>query len=147
MKTKEFIKRVKELGYKVNKNGNEIVIMKYRFVVARTYTNKIYVVTCCGFVNIGLGSESKLFDLIFEYAKTPIDEREEEKQYYLKHKYFKNWDNVQYFTFDYIHKCAYVRSKLSTCKAMQQFTLKEIEEIKEKFNTDLSDFELVEVEE
>ena len=93
MKTKEFIKRVEELGYRVNKNGNEIVIMRYGFVVARTYTNKIHVINCFGFVNIGLGSESKLFDLIFEYAKTPIDERKEEKKFYLKHRYFKCWDD------------------------------------------------------
>lgn len=82
-----------------------------------------------------------------EFAETPIDDREEEKKFYLKHKYFKHWDDVQYFTFDYIHKCAYLNCKLSICQAMQQFTLKEIEELKEKFDADLADFELVEVKE
>lgn len=97
--------------------------------------------------DLSYNEQKIILSYIMGYAATPIEDREEEKQYYLKHKYFKNWDNVQYFTFDYIHMCAYVRSKLSTCKAMQQFTLQEIEEIKEKFNTDLKDFELVEVKE
>ena len=94
--------------------------------------------------------DDKDFNMIkaaVEFAETAIEDRKEEKKFYLKHMYFKNWNDKQYFTFDYIHKCAYLRSKLSTCKAMQQFTEKEIDEIKERFDTDLKDFELVEVEE
>lgn len=94
--------------------------------------------------------DDKDFNMIkaaVEFAETSIEAREEEKKFYLRHMYFKSWNGRQYFTFDYIHKCAYVRSKLSTCKAMQQFTLQEIDEIKEKFNTDLKDFEMIEVEE
>lgn len=52
-----------------------------------------------------------------EFAETPPDDREEEKKFYLKNR----WEN-------------------------KQLTLKEIEAIKEKFNTDLTDFVLVEVE-
>ena len=104
-----------------------------------------------GFLFISNGSCSvndlNVIKASIEYAETPPEDREEEKKFYLKHRYFKSWNDRQYFTFDYIHKCAYVRSKLSICKAMQQFTLQEIEEIKEKYNTDLKDFELVEVEE
>ncbi len=89
----------------------------------------------------------KMIKAAVEFAETPIDDREEEKKFYLKHRYFKHWDDVQYLTFDYIHNCAYLGCKLSICQAMQQFTLKEIEEIKKKFNIDLKDFEMIEVEE
>lgn len=148
MKTKEFIKRVEELGYRINKNGNEIVIMRYGFVVARTYTNKIYVINCFGFVNIGLGSESKLFDLIFEYAKTPIDERKEEKKIYLRHRYFRFHNGSRkYLAIDLVKDKPDLCSKITYRWVKNRFTEKEIEEIKEKYNTDLKDFEPEEVKE
>lgn len=147
MKTKEFIKRVEELGFKVNRTVAQIDIIARSFTIAKVYTNRRYSINTFNFVNIEWENQDKLFDLIVEYAMTPIEDREEEKKFYLRHMYFKNWNDRQYFTFDYIHKCVYVRSKLSTCRAMQQFTEKEIEKIKEKYNTDLKDFELVEVKE
>lgn len=146
MKTNEFIKRVEELGYYAHKIVTQIDIFANGFIIAKVYTNRMYSINAFNFVNIQWKNQDKLFALIVEYASTPIDEREEEKKFYLRHMYFKSWNDRQYFTFDYIHKCACVRSKLSICKAMQQFTLKEIEEIKKKFDTDLKDFELVEVE-
>ena len=54
--------------------------------------------------------EFQLLKKAIELAETPLDEREEEKKYYLK------------------------------------FTKAEIEELKAKFNTDLTDFEMIEVE-
>lgn len=35
------------------------------------------------------GDKTKLFDLLVEYARTPIEDREEEKKFYLKHRYFE----------------------------------------------------------
>lgn len=147
MKTKEFIKRVEELGFWVKVNDSQIRILANDFIISVIYIGREYMINTYKPVSIAFRNEDELFDLIIKYAKTPVEDRKEEKKFYLRHMYFKNWNDRHYFTFDYIHKCAYVRSKLSTCKAMQQFTEKEIEEIKEKFNTDLSDFELVEVEE
>lgn len=83
-----------------------------------------------------------------EFAETPIEEREEEKKFYLEHRYFKYPDGgSKYFTYNRFSDtpslgCIYFE-EIDYAK----FTLKEIEEIKEKFNTDLADFELVEVEE
>lgn len=83
-----------------------------------------------------------------EFAETPPEDREEEKKFYLKHKYLRSvGDSAQYFTthnfFDFPF-LSYIQFSGTT---KQQFTKKEIEEIKEKFNTDLADFEEVEVEE
>lgn len=64
--------------------------------------------------------DEKDFNMIkacMDFSYTHPDYREEGKKFYLKHKWEK-----------------------------KQFTFKEIEEIKEKFDTDLADFELVEVE-
>ena len=150
MKTKELKSLLEKIDYSVKRiNGMIVIENEYGNAIATIEENTTFKFSTQYYAWNGISySEQKLIlSYIMGYAATPIDEREEEKKFYLRHKYFKNWDNVQYFTFDYIHMCAYLRSKLSTCKAMQQFTEKEIEEIKEKYNTDLKDFEMIEVEE
>lgn len=79
MKTKEFIKRVEELGYKVRKVYSQIEIMSQGLIVATVSTKRMYVIKSFCFVDVEWKNQDKLFDLIIEYAKTPIDEREEEK--------------------------------------------------------------------
>ena len=79
MKTKEFIKRVEELGYKVRKVYSQIEIMSQGLTVATVSTKRMYVIKSFCFVDVEWKNQDKLFDLIIEYAKTPIDEREEEK--------------------------------------------------------------------
>lgn len=95
------------------------------------------------------GDKTKLFNLLVEYARTPIEDREEEKKFYAKHRHlvdFFTYDPV-YLNYDARNKKIYVYDKKQTDLIQTQFTLKEYEEIKKKFNTDLKDFQLVEVEE
>lgn len=82
MKTKEFIKRAKELGFVARKHldDNMAIFAKDGVTV---------------FINehmpYGLIMDTKhlkyltneLFDLCVEYARTPIEEREEEEKFYL----------------------------------------------------------------
>lgn len=83
-----------------------------------------------------------------EFAETPPDEREEEKKFYAKHRYFKFYNgSSEYLGMDLVKDKPDLCSKITYRWVKNQFTLKEIEEIKERFNTDLADFELVEVEE
>ena len=94
--------------------------------------------------------DEKDFNMIkaaVEFAETPIEDREEEKKFYLKHKYFK--DDMGY------KQCFCIRTSggYPLLKSIAipiadkiKFTKKEIEEIKERFDTDLKDFEEVEVE-
>lgn len=119
MKTKEFIKRVEELGFEACISGSIAYVLKDgRYTVAKIKTKRACAIDFFYHLNDTLDKEisEKLFDIIVEYAKTPIEDREEEKKFYLKNR----WEN-------------------------KQLTLKEIEAIKEKFNTDLTDFLLVEV--
>lgn len=95
MKTKEFIKGIEELGCKVRGrgyiNGKEDLIV-YRKdnhdTVAYVCENVIY---SCDTNRIDFSKLSKeiqktLFELIVEYAATPIEEREEEMKFYLRFK-------------------------------------------------------------
>lgn len=84
-----------------------------------------------------------------EFAETPPDEREEEKKFWIQHNFMvsKNllpvnlvWNKI---------KDAYrsINLKVDNHIYQAQFTFKEYEGIKKKLNTDLKDFELVEVKE
>lgn len=146
MKTKEFIKRVEELGFKVNRTVAQIDIIAHSFTIARVYTNRMYAMNAFTFINIEWRNQDKLFDLIVEYAKTPIEDREEEKKFYLWHKYSR-FDNGsrKYLGMDLLKYKPDSCSKITYRWMKNQFTEKEIDEIKEKFNTDLKDFEKTEV--
>lgn len=97
---------------------------------------------------LSIGDKKNLFGLIVEYVSTPVDEREEPKKYYLRHR----WLGVKDDEWNYLNCLLsdsdyYLNSHEDTGNIKTQFTRENIEEIKEKYNTDLSDFDIVEVEE
>lgn len=147
MKTKEFIKRVNELGFKAHKIVTQIDIIANGFTIARVYTNRMYSMNAFTFINVEWKNQDKLFDLIVEYVKTPIEDRKEETRFYLEHRYFKFYNGSRkYLGMDLVKYKPDLYSKITYRWVKNQFTKKENDEIKEKFNTDLKDFELVEVE-
>src|SRR5690554_4712799 len=82
MKTSEFIKRVEELGYEVENNGFDSTTLNIRTVNVLTATVKTdalnRVDTRC---NTDIPNE--LFDLLVEYASTPVEERKDVDRYHL----------------------------------------------------------------
>ena len=87
-----------------------------------------------------------LFDTIYEFASTPIEERGDEKKYYLKHR-FLNGSVNQFLNRNLIDSRLDLSTKKDYSEFQTKFTQKEIDKIKEKYNTDLKDFEIIEVEE
>ena len=89
--------------------------------------------------------EFELIKKAIELAETPLNEREDEKRYYIKHRFIND-----YTTKKYINLFATGKAVLSDRREDQvfktKFTKEEIEELKEKFDTDFNDFELIEVE-
>lgn len=97
--------------------------------------------------------DKKDFNMIkaaVEFSETPIPDREEEKKYYLWHKFLRDETGFlsvgDYLNYNTTIGCYFLGSDESNYLIKTQFTEKEIEEIKEKFDTDLKDFELIEVE-
>lgn len=79
------------------------------------------------------------------FAATPIDERVEDKKYCVKHK----WLGLPYDNFLNVG-CKgqlFLGSKYFISGRSTQFTEREIESLKRKNDTDLKDFEIIEVEE
>lgn len=79
-----------------------------------------------------------------ELAETPPEEREDEKKYYLRHK-FLEYIHCNYLNYDYGVQELNLNDKGQFDNIQTQFTQKEIDEIKEKYDTTLDDFELIEV--
>lgn len=76
-----------------------------------------------------------------------VGEMEEEKKYYLKLKeskfYGQKCEYLNYYVDDNEYKLGSIRNSIIY---KTQFTQKEIDEIKKRYNTDLEEFEQVEVE-
>lgn len=148
MKTKEFIEKVNGLGYCVE-IGSVIVFIKYDgCTLARIEKRVPYS------MNIEFAFEAtdakELFDLCVEYARTPIEDRGEEKKYhlYLKRTKPKFFDDVgSYLTFNTYTNTFSLDVGVETAHLTAKFTQEKIDWIKERFNTDLEEFEQIEVKE
>ena len=147
MKTKEFIKKVEEMGFTVCITEDTVDVLKdNEDIVVTVVVNKAFVIDCFYFMNMSSeeGIREKVFDLAVEYAKTPVEDREEEKKFYLRHKWL-NLDTDNYLHLDVDDGSCVLDDNKEFSFTKIKLTEKEIEEIKEKFDTDLADFELVEV--
>lgn len=89
-----------------------------------------------------------IIDLSLKFMQTPVDERLVPRRFYLRHKWLCDArDTVED---NYLRKYAewfVIGKNINDYMYQSTFTLKEIEEIKKKFDTDLADFEMVEVDE
>lgn len=152
MKINELKKIAKENDYELEKmHGYAEVVFTRRVSIDGFMSNAI---------TISLDRKAKVFIENFHcddkdfnmikaavaFAETPPEDREEEKKFYLKHRWLSANKFVKHHTSVY-EKSYELTSWEYGDKSDIQYTLKEIEEIKKKFNTDLKDFELVEVEE
>lgn len=88
----------------------------------------------------------KVIKAAVELSETSISERQEEKEYYLKHRFLEH-SNYSYLNYDQKLQKLYLNDKVQIDYVQTQFTQAEIDEIKEKYDTDLKDFEQIEVEE
>lgn len=149
MKTKEFIKKVEELGYRLRANNIDIIISDEIGVIATVNQKKQYGLSIYAETkNQGI---KKLFHLCVKYASTPIDERGEEQKFYLQ-------KIKSFYEYGYNEKFAYLLfitdrdefgfgSTKQGSNAINRFTQREIDKIKEEQHTDLSEFKQIPVEE
>lgn len=134
MKTKEFIEKVEELGFRAEESDSGIDVINgvfqhlchvsktFRFVLDTDWTE---------FEEAGEATREDLYKLAVEYANTPLEEREEEKKYVYKFPF-----NVIYETKKdlYVFKILYGGLNLSNAavhdpeiNSRYHFTDKEVE--------------------
>lgn len=145
MKYKELKKVAEIAGYKIV-NGLTEYSIKHRYVdnsisISKESTNLIFIEN-----ELCRPQDFEVIKAAIALAETPPEERYDEKRYYLKHKFLFSGTN-NYLNYVKSTKGRTLSSKSQTNYAQTQFTQKEINEIKEKYHTDLKDFEIIEVEE
>lgn len=134
MKTKEFIDKVKELDYGCTIDGHYIVVSDDYGTPVTISRYKMYYITM-------ETDDDKLGELSYEYARTPIEEREreEEKSYYLR-KINKKFYEGEYLSHDIKYNRWLLGDNIENAQYTTKFTWKEIEVIKKEFNTELCEF-------
>lgn len=149
MKTKEFIRKVKKLGFNVNvKNIKGIWIENSNGSnVAYVCRYKMYEFDTVffAFENIPELKKVSLFNLLVEYASTPLDEREEPQKFYLQLTTLIATGTENYLNHNTTNGSFVLSGRCQTPKWQTQFTQAEIDEMKEKFGVALSDFEKIPV--
>ena len=145
MRTKEFIKQVTSLGYEVDIKHGEMRISWYGkecVCIDLEHQFGIYIY----WRNLG-NNGHRLFVICMEYARTPIEAREEEKKYYLRLKNNFYQITYAYLTHDIQNDDYFSFGKHELKGTQNKFTQKEIDEIKKKYNTDLEEFKQIPIEE
>ena len=163
MKTKEFIEKVEKMGFDIayykNPYSNEKSIFDYDLItiylddqdLVKIWTSCQYAISTIsdGHLDYLYGYDvEELYKLCFEYTSTPVEDREEEKKFLIQHKYLVSKNllpvNLAWNKLKDVYRS--INLKVDNHIYQAQFTFKEYEEIKKKLNTDLADYELVEVE-
>lgn len=151
MKTKEFIQRVKKLGYEVDDKGTGMFLYNGNDIIVFVSKEKQYKLETSNFSAVK--NPEELFDLCTQYARTPIDEREgeEKEKFYLQKMrsfYDGDYDESRAFlNLDTSIDVFRVTTMSETSIFKTQFTQKEIDKIKEEQHTDLSEFKQIPVDE
>lgn len=147
--TKEFIKEVEKLELKTSEVSHAILIYYGYCQVASVYKNELFSADTAYAAFDGLAEElrGKLYNLIDAYARTPLEDREEPQKVYLRHKWLKNIDNHKCYLNRFLDRYYFLGNLTENSCYKTQFTQAEIDEIKEKLNVSLEDFEQIPVEE
>lgn len=149
MRYSEFREYLKGTDFEVNEDSLKIQVniddIMYDKISMYVKISKV----ACGKIILPFSvEEPEEFELIkksLELAETPLSEREDEKKYYLKHRFINSYLTRRYVNL-FKNEGIILSDRHEDRIYKTKFTRKEIEELKEKFDTDLKDFEIVEVE-
>lgn len=148
MLTKDFIREVEELGFRFLQCTKDIEIYYENNQVAYVcWYRRFYVGITYKFCDLPKELQEKLFNLLVEYARTPLDERETQQKFYLKFSPLGDEGCFNYLNYNSSLNCIRLNDCYQTPMCKTQFTQKEIDDIKEKFKVTLSDFKQIPVEE
>ena len=101
MRTSELIERVLEVEGVVSRKDHDnsvVFIGRDGEILANVFVNETHAFDHAwpGFYELKKQSKDRLLTLIYEYAMTPLEEREEPKKYKLKHKLAKGYSYLNY---------------------------------------------------
>lgn len=129
MKTKEFIKRIEDMGFLIVDNGFQFRI-KNVIDCTIAYVNKEKMWTIdtglYDFQALELEDREKLFKTILDYTATPIENRKESTKYYIKHAQLTK--GFEYLNYNKLGKEWYLSAKYEHDTVKTKFSLDELPE-------------------
>lgn len=149
MKTKELIKKVVGDGFVVVKGCDYIEILKdfdgHESLIARVNTKHKFMVNTVTayFKKLSTEQQDRLFNLLFIYANTTLEERQEEKKYYIVMQEIN--DTHKFLNFNKLDKKTILSTRTETLEYQTRFTKSEIEQYGLQKFAGNELFELVEV--
>ena len=126
LKTNQFIKEIKSMGFDIKELHYNLAIYEgNEFTLAHVSKKEVGVLATDfpQFYRLEHDRKLRLLDLLNEYAKTPIEDREEEKYYYRLKGFSSNID--KYLGKGEITHKFYLLSEYSKGNYKSQFTDKE----------------------
>ncbi len=145
--TKKFIKEAEKLGFRFLQCTKDIEIYYEKNQVAYVcWYRRFYVGITYEFRDLPKELQEKLFNLLVEYGRTPLDEREEPQKYYLK-LIGSKCHNCSYLKYGKVSESFYIEDKSYGDLFQTQFTDKELDEFRKRFGITFNDFERIPVEE
>lgn len=147
--TKKFIKEVQNLGFATAEYMNIILIRHESREVALIGKCKIFCVNTeyPSFNNLPEELKEKLYNLIDNYTRTPIEDREEPQKFYLKFD-IKSSDSYHYLNYKEFLNSIEIHNKANNLNGYKtQFTQKEVDELKKKLGVTFINLKQIPVEE
>lgn len=147
--TKKFIKEVQNLGFATAEYMNIILIRHESREVALIGKCKIFCVNTeyPSFNNLPEELKEKLYNLIDNYTRTPIEDREEPQKFYLKFD-IKSSDSYHYINYKEFLNSIEIHDKVNNLNGYKtKFTQKEVDELKKKLGVTFINLKQIPVEE
>ena len=131
MKTKELKSLLEKMDYSV-KHIYEMIVIENKFggaiATIEEDTTFKFSTQYYAWNAISYSEQKIILSFIMGYAATPVDEREEEKKFYLEHRYFRFYNgSSKYLGMDLVKDNLDLCSKITYRWVKNQFTKKEIE--------------------
>lgn len=148
MNREEFLKKIADMDLHTEYDQYFLYILnKNNFQLASISTVYTYQFSFCqaGLCTLSDSDCADFIKLVVVFVCSGAD-RKEEKRYYLKHRYLSHPSDYSFLSVSKEDGFMYLGSHLQTHRVQTEFTQREIESIKREHDTDLKDFELIEVD-
>lgn len=101
MKTSEFIKYFEDKGHRVFRNDSFLSVVDEKDFIFIDIRHGINLDVDYSSTDLTFSERQEYYKVIFEYLMTPLEEREDEKRYYLKLKGFSNEEETYLCAYDF----------------------------------------------
>ena len=131
MKTKQFIKEIKSRGFDVGESYYILSVLDDDETLIATVSKEEFaglVTNYLGFYRLDYNTKLQLLNLLIKYAKTPIEDREEEEKYYLRQMGIGSWS---FLNFNINSQEYGIAGKRDDYTYKTQFTQSEIDDMPE----------------